>query len=322
MKTEDPMKSSELFGTVPLSQNDICNDDQTKPVYSQSKSGVSPTFVKIGAAGVGGLAIGAVAMTLVSGREADDEVNEITFDENAEVVNPETIVPDGEVEFAQGVNDEMSFAEAFEAAREEVGAGGAFVWHGEVYGTYTEAEWNGMSKDEQSEWASHFTWNQNDNEADNPQDGDVRGSEQAQPAVVEQEQPTVVEQTQPAVVVPEQPTVVEQEQPTAVEQEQPAAVEQAQPTVVAPESVTEPVDTVSDDTVQTINMDDFVGLESISDESGEYVIGLVDGHQAVAADVDSDGYIDAVAVDMNDNDCLDDNELLLPLDTTALDDLI
>lgn len=46
---------------------------------------------------------------------------------------------------ATGVSDDMSFSQAFAAARAEVGAGGAFEWHGRVYGTYYKNEWDGMS---------------------------------------------------------------------------------------------------------------------------------------------------------------------------------
>lgn len=46
---------------------------------------------------------------------------------------------------ATGVSDDMSFSQAFAAARAEVGAGGAFEWHGRVYGTYYKDEWDGMS---------------------------------------------------------------------------------------------------------------------------------------------------------------------------------
>lgn len=38
------------------------------------------------------------------------------------------------------VNDNMSFSEAFAAARQEVGAGGVFQWHGQSYGTFYENE--------------------------------------------------------------------------------------------------------------------------------------------------------------------------------------
>lgn len=44
--------------------------------------------------------------------------------------------------------DHLSFAEAFDAARELVGLGGVFTWNDQLYNTYTEAEWNALSDSE------------------------------------------------------------------------------------------------------------------------------------------------------------------------------
>jgi hypothetical protein len=41
---------------------------------------------------------------------------------------------------ASGINDEMSFSEAFASAREELGPGGVFSWHGQDYGTFYAEE--------------------------------------------------------------------------------------------------------------------------------------------------------------------------------------
>ena len=38
--------------------------------------------------------------------------------------------------------DEMSFADAFQSAREELGPGGTFEWNGNLYSTYTSEEWD------------------------------------------------------------------------------------------------------------------------------------------------------------------------------------
>lgn len=51
------------------------------------------------------------------------------------------------------VNDDMSFGEAFAAARAEVGPGGVFHWHGGIYNTYTADEWNAMSVDQKHDFA-------------------------------------------------------------------------------------------------------------------------------------------------------------------------
>ena len=55
----------------------------------------------------------------------------------------------------QGVaaNDELSFADAFNAARAELGPGGVFTWRGNVYNTYTEEEWRAMSEEQQDQFA-------------------------------------------------------------------------------------------------------------------------------------------------------------------------
>lgn len=41
---------------------------------------------------------------------------------------------------ASGINDEMSFSEAFASAREELGPGGVFSWQGQDYGTFYAEE--------------------------------------------------------------------------------------------------------------------------------------------------------------------------------------
>ena len=51
------------------------------------------------------------------------------------------------------VDQSLPFGEAFEAARAEVGPGGVFLWHGGLYNTYTDDEWNSMSIDEKNDFA-------------------------------------------------------------------------------------------------------------------------------------------------------------------------
>ncbi|WP_282782449.1 hypothetical protein [Phaeodactylibacter xiamenensis] len=57
-----------------------------------------------------------------------------------------------EATFATKVSDEMSFSEAFAAARDELGPGGIFSWNGHTYNTYYQDEWEGMSMVEQQEY--------------------------------------------------------------------------------------------------------------------------------------------------------------------------
>lgn len=48
------------------------------------------------------------------------------------------------------VSDDLSFQDAFDAARAQVGPGGVFRWNGGLYNTYKEDEWNAMSDDEKA----------------------------------------------------------------------------------------------------------------------------------------------------------------------------
>ena len=51
------------------------------------------------------------------------------------------------------MHNDLSFGEAFAAARAEVGPGGVFIWHGGIYNTYTADEWNAMSVDQKHDFA-------------------------------------------------------------------------------------------------------------------------------------------------------------------------
>lgn len=59
------------------------------------------------------------------------------------------------ISVATGVDDGMSFNDAFAAARHEVGANGAFVWHGQVYSTCYAEEWNALSPEDQSAFSQN-----------------------------------------------------------------------------------------------------------------------------------------------------------------------
>ena len=66
-----------------------------------------------------------------------------------------TIKPGPDIDIAGGINDNMAFEDAYTAAREEVGAGGIFSWHGQVYNTYTVEEWQGLSLAQRQEFLSN-----------------------------------------------------------------------------------------------------------------------------------------------------------------------
>lgn len=115
--------------------------------------------------GISGILLGgagSLAATAATLNNSDDVVdenaeenNENQTEENVATEESAQVVAHGNV--ASGVNDNMSFNEAFAAARSEVGAGGCFVWHGNVYGTYYASEWNAMSPAQRDEFVSQTT---------------------------------------------------------------------------------------------------------------------------------------------------------------------
>lgn len=88
---------------------------------------------------------------------APAEEDNMPVDDSASIPAPEVApvaeMPDYDIHCAEGVTDEMSFADAFAAARDEVGAGGVFIWRGGVYGTYYGDEWDELSPEMQTEWS-------------------------------------------------------------------------------------------------------------------------------------------------------------------------
>lgn len=118
---------------------------------------------KRAAVGAGsGLLIGGVTTMLMGMKKADSNDNG-SDNHKDELSNPEWV--DDQIQVATTVTDDMSFGEAFAAARAEVGPGGCFEWHGQVYGTYTADEWNGMTAEQRAEYSDHFSWNHIDHSA-------------------------------------------------------------------------------------------------------------------------------------------------------------
>ncbi|MBP3228536.1 MAG: hypothetical protein J6M53_07150 [Bacteroidaceae bacterium] len=131
----------------------------------------------LGAAAIGGGTLGAGVMYATGAMASDEEpaatkavvnsINEkpvvveepqVTVDEDtahkAATAQAAIEVPAPHMHSAQ-VNNGMSFADAFAAARAEVGPGGIFEWHGGVYGTYTKNEWNAMTPAQQASFTAN-----------------------------------------------------------------------------------------------------------------------------------------------------------------------
>lgn len=139
--------------------------EMNQPV-SENRLSFGRKVGKVAGGFAGGILLGGIATVgtamLTSAADVDQDENGTKGPDNQDVITePQPDAPewvDESVEISQEVNDDMSFSEAFRAAREEVGAGGAFEWRGNVYSTYTAEEWDGMSAEEKQEYNDHFNW--------------------------------------------------------------------------------------------------------------------------------------------------------------------
>lgn len=107
-------------------------------------SSIARKWMWAGVSGTSGLLFGGVSAMYAP--EAVKKMNQTTDGPEPDGGND---IPDLPVAH---VNDSMSFEDAFASAREDVGPGGVFYWHGGIYGTYYKEEWDSMSAEEKSEF--------------------------------------------------------------------------------------------------------------------------------------------------------------------------
>lgn len=87
----------------------------------------------------------------------DDSINSIDL----ELPDPdmENLVIHTSAPFAQNTLDHDNFADAFAAAREELGAGGFFDYNGQIYNTYYKEEWDALGLDGQEQFMASLDYN-------------------------------------------------------------------------------------------------------------------------------------------------------------------
>lgn len=90
---------------------------------------------------VGTIVAGAALADMVLDNAADASADTMNQDETSDIPSIQQWDPHHAPMASAGtVNDNMSFEEAFSAAREELGAGGVFSWQGEYYNTFYSDE--------------------------------------------------------------------------------------------------------------------------------------------------------------------------------------
>lgn len=164
------------------------------------------------------------------------------------------------------VSDSQSFADAFASARAQVGAGGVFHWHGGVYGTYTESEWNALSDEGKADFAK----------AAQPE---IRANAIANERMADHEAAHTHDVHEASYTAHQHSAKA-----TATNEESDAHSETS--------------------TAQR---------EQDTDDSDVHIVGYgqVQGHQAVALDLNGNGDADVAIIDWNDNGRLDDPDVII-----------
>lgn len=174
----------EMQGGEPMNNEETVLNERTNPSSKTPKGKKKKDYKTAGiagAAGVAGAAIGVLTpVNVFPDALADgDGVSDDLEPEPAPSTSGHLQGHDMDV--ATGVDDSMSFSQAFAAARHEVGPGGLFVWHGNTYGTYYANEWNAMSPEDRDQyWADvhHTTSNLNEMEQETSDEEFVSDSDQ------------------------------------------------------------------------------------------------------------------------------------------------
>lgn len=215
---------------------------------------------KVAIGSAAGILLGAGAIYAVSGEEKQDAAS--TASSPTADKQPAKV---GEV------SDDMSFTDAFNSARAQVGAGGVFHWHGGIYSTYTADEWDNMTATNREEYAQTIKPEIRADEMENSYVAEAHTTSHSQTVDAK------------ADVEPVSHASVQ----TAVHQQ-----EDVEPAYVA----------ASQSHQDTTNADDDVHVVAQ---------GTVQGHAAAAVDLNGDGDADVAVIDINDNHVLDDPDVVV-----------
>ncbi len=144
---------------------DTCKNqkDENKNDISEKKTSdkKKPKWKRVAIGTAGSFAIGLGASMLFSSAtpENNDNVNDTETNNEGD-----TNGNDVEENISTSTSDDISFNEAFAAARAEMGSGGAFEWYGNLYSTYTEEEWGNMSDEQRDDYLSQYNLNDGDSQ--------------------------------------------------------------------------------------------------------------------------------------------------------------
>lgn len=199
-----------------------------------------------------------------------------------ETVEMEDVMEEPEVQDVQevavdtlqvaGVEDSMSFGEAFAAARSQVGPAGVFEWRGNDYSTFTKEEWDSMDAAQRGDYM-HKYYN----------------TDMSEETVSVVEEVTAVEDVE-GIDVHEVADNLTDRQDVTVTQLRDTVTVSSEEVIIVNEETEE---------VLTCDVVDVTVEHEVCDS--HIVFGEVDGHEVMYSDLDSDGVADYMVIDANDN---------------------
>lgn len=172
------------------------------------------------------------------------------------------------------VDETKDFTTAFNEARDEVGPGGVFEYHGKLYNTYTDDEWNNMSTEDQNSFTDEVR----------PMAAKVEANYEANVQDVE------VHQVTPEVHVVNASPATEATALPASNEVQAQVEEQPQS---------------ADNEIHVLGVEHNVEVNGHTVDVAQIEVG---GHQGLLVDVDQDGTANIGVVDINDNGQIDPGE--------------
>lgn len=210
------------------------------------------------------------------------------------------------------VNNDMSFDDAFAAARSALGTGSAFEWRGNVYATYTQDEWEAMSDGQKSDFYDNLNMvnpyrASHNADADNAEiDDDQFLSEDAS-----KEDHPAAEEGRDSEADTEQPYDVDAEVEVEAVVEADAVVE-AEAFVSVDSKEGFDVGSVGESGILSNDEVEVEVLGVVQDPDTGLNIGSlsVDGNDVYVIDVDGDMVFDEMAADFNNDGEIDDSEIV------------
>ncbi|MCX6215441.1 hypothetical protein [Spirosoma sp.] len=127
-----------------------------------AKSGLSTNQKKLLAISSATLLMGGAAWAITRGPGKSIDTTSPTDSDPAGSTNgastsTQPVALPTDIDASGKVGDTMSFEQAFETARKEVGVGGVFSWHGRWYNTFEKEEWSSLSLEQRQEFTEMIT---------------------------------------------------------------------------------------------------------------------------------------------------------------------